>query len=173
MGGVTRLPEIGRRRLTPPAPIADGHGLSAFCCGHDMLDDWLKKRARSSEGRTARTFVVCADGNVVGYYCLAAGAERREAMPKGLRRNVPDPVPVTILGRLAVDKAHQGRKIGAHLLKDAMLRALGASETIGSRALLVHAIDPAAVAFYVKFGFLEFPDGSKTMFLPMETIAGA
>lgn len=174
MGEVTQLPAqaIGGR-ISPPSPITAAHDLSAFCCGNDALDDWLRQQALKSEGRSARTFVVCSGAAVVGYYCLAAGAEKRVSMPRKIRQGLPDPTPLTILGRLAVDRAYQGQKIGAGLLKDALLRAATAAQTIGSRAILVHAIDPAAVAFYTKFGFIEFPSGSQTMFLPIETITAA
>jgi GNAT superfamily N-acetyltransferase len=92
-------------------------------------------------------------------------------MPRKIRQGIPDPTPVVILGRLAVDRRYKGQGFGKGLLKDALQRVVGASTTVGVRAVLVHAIDPPAVAFYVKYGFIEFPSGSQTMFLPIETIA--
>lgn len=106
----------------------------------------------------------------MGYYCIATGAERREALPRKIRQGLPDPVPLVIVGRLAVDRAYQGRKIGAGLLKDALRRVVGISKEVGCRAVLVHAIDQDAASFYAKFGFIEFPASSQTMFLPIETI---
>lgn len=170
MGEVTHLHSVGER-FTPPSPISPAHDLSGFCCENDALDDWLRMRALESEGRSARTFVVCSGATVVGYYCLAAGAERRANMPRKIRQGIPDPTPVVILGRLAVDRRYKGQGFGKGLLKDALQRVVGASTTVGVRAVLVHAIDPPAVAFYVKYGFIEFPSGSQTMFLPIETIA--
>lgn len=138
-----------------------------------MLDDWLRARALKAEGRSARTYVVTIDDVVVGYYCFAAGGVRLEEAPARLRRNMPQMVPVILIGRLAVDKRYQGLGVGKGLLKDALLRAVQAAEIVGARALLVHAIDQEAAAFYAKFGFLEYPEMSQTFFLPMETIAAA
>ncbi len=94
-------------------------------------------------------------------------------MPRKLRQGVPDPVPLALLGRLAVDNAHKGQGIGRGLLKDALRRVAGAAQTIGCRAVLVHAIDDDALAFYLRYGFLEFPSGSRTLFLPLETVIEA
>jgi ribosomal protein S18 acetylase RimI-like enzyme len=113
---------------------------------------------------------VCIGSTVVGYYCLATGAEKRVAMPKKIRQGIPDPVPLMIIGRLAVDRSYQGRGIGSGLLLDALKRILAASELVGCRAVLVHAIDQAALGFYIQYGFIEFPTGSQTLFLPIETI---
>ncbi len=159
--------------LEAPCPLTLGHDLSRFSCGHDALDDWLRVRALECEGKTARTFVVAKGYAVVGYSCLAAGSERRASMPRKIRHGLPDPVPLTIIGRLAVDRAFHGQRIGSGLLKDALRRALGAAQAVGTRAVLVHAIDPEAAGFYARFGFVEFPSDSRTMFLPVETIAAA
>ena len=173
MGEVTEFPNQAGERITPPSPISSAHDLTQFCCGKDPLDDWLRHRALESEGKSARTFVVCSGSSVVGYFCLAAGAEKRASMPRNIRQGIPDPTPLMIIGRLAVDRNHHGLGIGKGLLKDALLRVMSASQTIGCRAVLVHAIDSEAVSFYVKFGFIEFPNGSQTMFLPIESIANA
>jgi GNAT superfamily N-acetyltransferase len=157
-------------RLSAPAPITPEARIDDFSSGKPPLDDWLQRRAMKAEGRSARTYIVTAHSAVVGYYCFAAGAVRLLDAPKALRRNMPDPVPVILLGRLAVDQRWQGRGIGKGLLKDALLRALAASLHIGARAVLVHAIDDDAKAFYEGFGFIAFPDGTRTLFLPMETI---
>lgn len=113
------------------------------------------------------------DAQIVGYYTLAAGAARRAELPPKLARNIPDPTPLMLLARLAVDRSRQGSGLGAGLLRDALKRVLAAQTIIGARAVLVHAIDPQAAAFYGKYGFVEFPSGSRTMFLPIETIARA
>lgn len=159
--------------ISPPSALSDRHDVSTFRCGHAALDDWLKVQASASEGKSARTFVVTTSERVVGYYCLAAGGERRADMPRKIRHGLPDPTPVTIIGRLAVDLDFQGLKIGPALLRDALRRALTSAATVGSRAVLVHAIDDNAVAFYTHFGFIEFPKDSRTLFLPMETIAAS
>ena len=169
MGGLDDSPPGGR--LSPPVPIDAAHDLASFASGNQPLDDWLRLRALKSEGRSSRTYIV-ADGDVaVGYYCLSTGAENRVALPAKLSRNTPDPVPLILLGRLAVDLRYQGKGIGAGLLKDALHRTVQVSRTVGSRAVLVHAIDDNARAFYARYGFIEFPAGSRTLFLPIDTLA--
>lgn len=138
------------------------------------MDAWLKRRAlKSEDARHARTYVVCQDEIVVGYYALVVGAVARSAAPGKLRRNAPDPIPVILLARLAVDTRCQGLAIGAGLLKDSLLRCVQASRIVGARAVLVHALTADAAAFYARFGFEEFPAGAQTLFLPMESIAAA
>jgi GNAT superfamily N-acetyltransferase len=117
--------------------------------------------------------VVAFGRRVIGYYCISTGAEKRENIPSKLSRNMPESVPLILLGRLAVDENHKGKGIGGGLLKDALQRSLQISRIGGSRAVIVHAIDQDAMAFYLKYRFVEFPDGTKTMFLPIETIAKA
>ncbi|MFI4995329.1 MAG: GNAT family N-acetyltransferase [Hyphomicrobiales bacterium] len=172
MGQVTEFPgPAGRSAITPPTPLSASHDRERFSCGYPLLDDWLKQHALASEGRSARTYVVCSGATIVGYYCLATGAEKRASMPRKIRHGNPDPVPLVIIGRLAVDSAFQGQGVGPGLLKDALARALAVAEIAGCRAVLVHAIDDRAVAFYTKADFVEFPNGTRTMFLPIETIA--
>ena len=162
---------MGTVGISRPTPITDSHLVAQFTCGRPALDDWLKTRARAAEARSARTYVVCEESRVVGYYCLAAGGVLRGDVPSKLRRNMPDTISVMVLGRLAVDQAYQGRKIAAGMLSDAMLRTLEFSRTAGVRALLVHAIDESVVPFYLQYGFLRFPEGAMTLFLPVETMA--
>jgi GNAT superfamily N-acetyltransferase len=107
---------------------------------------------------------------VIAYYTLAAGSERHAAVPGKLKRNAPDPIPLLVLARLAVDKRCQGKGLGAGLLRDALLRCVQASEVAGGRALIVHAKDDQARKFYEKYDFVEFPVGSQTLFLPIETV---
>lgn len=173
MGEVRALPASAGGRLTPPAPIRDHHDLSRFSCGKAPLDEWLRSQALVNEGRTARTYVVCAGAAVVGYYCLATGAERRANMPRKIRQGIPDPAPLLIIGRLAVDRSHQGQGIGGGMMKDAFQRILAATAIVGARAVLVHAIDQTAASFYIGYGFIEFPLGSQTMFLPIETLTAS
>ena len=156
--------------LSAPEPIADTHDLSRFDCGKEALNEWLKSKAAKSEGRSSRCYVVCAGRAVVGYYCLATGAVMHGGAPRPLRANLPNPTPVMVLGRLAVDKEFQGRGIGKDMLRDALQRVLQASRAIGARALIVHVIDDQAVPFYAKYGFKPFPGETRTMFLPMEAI---
>lgn len=153
--------------LGPPVPITANHDTSGFVCRHDTLGQWLRRRAlaNASSGAT-RTYVVCAENHrVIGYYALAAGSIAIESAPVRMRRNMPDPLPVIVLGRLAVHEDWSGRGIGSGLLKDAVLRALQAAELIGACALLCHAIDGEAKAFYLKHGFVESPLQPLTMML--------
>lgn len=153
--------------LGPPVPITAEHDTALFNCRHDSLTQWLRRRALSnaSSGAT-HTYVVCAEGHrVVGYYALAAGSLDVGSAPTRLRRNMPDPLPVVVLGRLAVDDAWSGCGIGSGLLKDAVLRSLQAAEIIGVCALLCHAIDADAKAFYARHGFVESPTQELTMML--------
>ena len=152
--------------------------MDGFVCGKPPLDDWLKAHALDNEGKASRTYVVIAQagedaGNVVGYYTLANGSVTRAEVPKRIRQGLPHPVPVMVLGRLAVDQRHGGRGIGPGLLREAMQRTAQASQVAGVRALIGHAIDDDAVGFYAKYGFQLFPAGTRTMFLPIETLLQA
>lgn len=160
--------------MSAPVALTEQHDLSAFDCGQPALNDWLRSRALKSEGRFARTYVLCTDTHVIGYFCIAVGSVERIAVPGKVRRNAPDPVPVSILGRLAVDKRHAGKGLGADLLSDAFRRILSASRQVGISAVLVHAKDDAARAFYMACAeFLEYPAESRTLFLPIDTIEAA
>jgi predicted N-acetyltransferase YhbS len=161
------LGEVNLAALGPPVPITAEHDTLLFNCRHDSLNQWLRRRALSnaSSGAT-RTYVVCAESQrVVGYYALAAGSLDVESAPTRLRRNMPNPLPVVVLGRLAVDDAWSGRGVGGGLLKDAVLRSLQAAELIGACALMCHAIDADAKAFYARHGFVESPTQELTMML--------
>ena len=132
--------------LKPPALITAEHDCSAFTCRHRTLAEWLQKRALANQARGgSRTYVVCStSGQVVGYYALAPGAIAPQEATGAVRRNMPNPVPVFVLGRLAVDEAWSGMGIGSGLLKDALVRCTRAADIIGGRALLCHAIDDHA-----------------------------
>jgi GNAT superfamily N-acetyltransferase len=158
-------------QLEAPRPLTSDDDLDSFSCGIAPLDHWLRRRARPNQAEGAsRTFVCCAGKRVAGYYSLAAGSVLREAATGSVRRNMPEPVPVVLIGRLAVDKAWQGQGLGADLLRDAILRILGAAGTIGVRAILVHAISPEAKTFYEKYGFHASPLDPMTL---MVTVAEA
>lgn len=155
--------------LAPPRPLALGDDLDSFSCGVAPLDEWLKRRARRNEAEGAsRTFVCCAGKRVAGYYSLAAASVLREAATGAVRRNMPEPVPAVLIGRLAVDKPWQGQGLGADLLRDAVLRIVGAAVTIGVRAILVHAISTDAKAFYEKHGFRASPLDPMTLMVTVE-----
>jgi len=148
----------GARELTAPEHLTSAHDVSAFDSGVPVLDDWLRKRALANEETGAsRTYVVRAGRRVVGYYALATGGVAQAQAPGRVRRNMPDPVPVMILGRLAVDRDWQGRGLGRSLLRDAVLRTLQAAEIIGIRAILVDAISDEAKKFYERHGFTVSP----------------
>lgn len=153
--------------LSAPQPLAATHPLNDFACGEPTLDDWLKRRAMSNQLTGAsRTFVVADQENrVCGFYAMAAGAVAHQVATGGVRRNMPDPVPVMVLGRLAVDRRAQGIKLGAALLQDAVRRAIAVSQNTGVRALLVHALHEQARQFYAHYGFQESPQHPMTLML--------
>ena len=154
-------------QLSAPQPLAATHVLDEFACGEASLDEWLKRRARTNQlSGASRTFVVTdMDGRVYGYYAIAAGAVAHQAATSNVRRNMPDPVPVMVLGRLAVDHRAQGSKLGAALLQDAVNRAVAVSQNAGVRALLVHALHDRAKQFYEHYGFQESPQHPMTLML--------
>lgn len=150
--------------LSAPAPLADHHLLSDFDSGVPSLDDWLRRRARANQASGAsRTFVLCEGERVVAYYALASGAVKGIEAPGRFRRNMPDPIPVVVLGRLAIDRSLQGRGIGRALMRDALLRVAQAGEAIGIHGVLVHALSEAARAFYLAVGFEPSPLDPMTM----------
>lgn len=146
-------------QLLAPTPLDPVHDLSSFECGEQSLNDWLKRRALSNQlNGASRTFVVTDNQNrVYGYYALAAGAVSHQLASTTIKRNMPDPIPVMVLGRLAVDHNAQGIKLGASLLKDAVNRSMIVAQNIGVRAILVHAINDRAKQFYEYYGFKSSP----------------
>ena len=140
--------------LSPPEPLADGHQVEAFTSGEASLDDWIRRRARANQASGAsRTYVVCEQARVIGYYALASGALTVESAPGRFRRNMPDPIPVAVLARLAVDRAYQGRGVGRALFRDGARRIVHAADAIGIRGIVVHAISEEARKFYLALGF--------------------
>ncbi len=155
--------------LACPEPLAAHHDTTAFACGIDSLDHWLKQRALKNQASGAsRTFVVCDGSRVVAYYALASSAVATEAATGRLRRNMPDPIPVVVLGRLAIDEALQGSGMGRALVRDACLRVIAAADAIGIRGMVVHALSATAQAFYERVGFDPSPLDPMTL---MATIA--
>lgn len=153
--------------LSAPQALSEAHRLEEFNCGEPALDDWLKRRARANqESGASRTFVVVDnDRRVFGYYALAAGAVSHQESTGSVRRNMPDPVPVMVLGRLAVDRQAQGINLGAALLRDAVIRVQAVSQNAGVRAMVVHALHERARAFYVHHGFQPSPMHPLTLML--------
>jgi GNAT superfamily N-acetyltransferase len=159
-------------RLSPPERLNADHDLTQFSCGEPTLDHWLRNRALQNEKTGAsRTYVVCAGSCVVGYYALAAGAVAHTEATSRAERNMPDPVPVILIGRLAIDSRFQSRGIGADLLRDAVLRTLQAAEIAGIRAILVSAISANAKTFYEKFGFISSPANPQTLMITVTEAA--
>jgi GNAT superfamily N-acetyltransferase len=150
------------------------HERDAFCCGKGALDEFLKTRAGQYERKgIGRTFVAVLHDSkrVLGYYTLAAGAIPFANLPKPQSKKLPKhPVPVILLGRLAVDQTARRRGLGEYLLFDAFERCLAAAEEVGAYAVEVQAIDEEAQRFYKKYGFVQLPDQPLRMFLPIETI---
>ncbi|WP_237741265.1 GNAT family N-acetyltransferase [Geminocystis herdmanii] len=141
-------------------------------CGQPLLNDWLQLKAYENEQKGAsRTYVVCNDNKVVAYYCLATGSITRNIAHGSVRRNMPEPIPVMVLGRLGIDINHQGSGIGFGLVKDAVLRTLQASEIAGIRAILVHALDESAKQFYQnKCGFKVSPVNPLTLMVTLSDV---
>lgn len=156
-------------QLGVPCALASGHRVDDFRCSALALTRWLQERAhRNQVSEASRCFVVCdAQQNVLGYYALAAGAVSHGVAPGSIRRNMPHPIPVIVLGRLAVHADWTGQGIGAGLLKDAVQRTLHVCREIGARALVCHAMDEMAKAFYLRHGFIESPMDAMTVMLPV------
>ena len=160
--------------LSAPQTLAELHRLDNFDSGEPSLDDWLKRRAAKNQANgSSRTYVVCEGHTVIGYYCLAAGANGHADAPSTLKRNRPDPVPVLVLGRLAIHKDHHQKGIGTALLNDAIRRAVPAADIAGITALLVHAISEQARRFYVSRGFTPSPVKPMTLCLMLATVGQA
>ena len=155
-------------RVTAPEPLSSVHQLAEFVSGEAVLDEWLKQRGLKNQALgAARTFVVCKTGTkqVAGFYSLATGSVNHTEATSNLRRNMPDPIPVIILARLAVDVSIRGNGLGADLLQDAVLRCYRVAENIGVRAIMVHALTEDAKAFYIHHGFKASQTQERTLFL--------
>lgn len=150
-----------------PVPLGAEHQIQSFACGEASLDEWLKRRALAKQTSGAsRTFVVTDDKQqVMGYYALAAGAVAHQDAIRSIRQNMPDPIPVMVLARLAVDARARGVKLGAGLLQDALRRSMSVAQDTGVRALLVHALNDRARLFYEHYGFKASPIHPMTLML--------
>lgn len=161
-------------KIAAPAPLTTSHAVETFDCGVTTLNEWLKRRALKNEvAGASRTFVLCSSDRVIGYYTLATGSVMHRDTPSPLRRNMPDPIPVMILGRLAVDLQWQQNGIGRGLLKDAILRCLAVSQHAGVKALVVHALSDEAKKFYLRNSFIESPLDSMALLMPLKVVARA
>jgi GNAT superfamily N-acetyltransferase len=160
--------------VTAPEPLAPHHDIGAFASGVESLDHWLKRRALKNQSTGAsRTFVACEDGRVLAYYSLASSAITVDAAPGRFRRNMPDPIPVVVLGRLAVDQSLQGRGFGRALVRDAGLRVIQAADTIGIRGMIVHALSVEAKVFYEQIGFEPSPIDPMMLMVTLADLKGA
>ena len=157
--------------LSAPELLSPEHSVENFDSGEPSLNEWLRKKALKNQVRGAsRTFVLCESNQVIGYYCLSAGAIAHKEAPKKHTRNMPDPLPVLVLGRLAIDKKYHNSGLGSSLLRDAMLRAVNVAKDTGVFAILVHALSESAKRFYLSRGFIESPLQPMTLMMTMKTI---
>jgi GNAT superfamily N-acetyltransferase len=146
-------------QLRPVEPFSETHEYAEFCSGETSLDEWLRRRARTNQiSGASRTYVVCDEKRVIAYYALASGAVTIEAAPGRFRQNMPNPIPVVVLGRLAVDRNWQGKGIGRAFFRDAAIRVIGAAGAIGIRGIVAHAISEDAKKFYLALGFDQSPN---------------
>lgn len=161
-------------RYTRPAALREDHRTDGFASGEPCLDDWLRERALDNRQRGASgTYVSCRSGmrTVAGFYAVSMGSIGAGDVSGAMRRNMPRIIPAVMLGRLAVDLREQGHGLGAGLLQDAVLRSMRAAEEVSARLMLVHAISPAAEAFYVRHGFLRLPVDTPTFALDLVNFA--
>jgi GNAT superfamily N-acetyltransferase len=159
-------------QLTKPQLLSATDNLSSFASTNREMNDWLHKHALVNQNSGAsKTYIIATtEGQIVSYYSIAAGAVARQSAIRSLRHNAPDPIPVGVIGRLAVDKEWSGRGVGAGLLKDAVLRIAGAAQIIGIRAIIVHSL-PEALAFYTRFGFVESKLEPLLLMYPLEKVS--
>ena len=161
--------------IAAPEPLHARHISASFCCGVDSMDDWLKQRAMKNQITGAsRTFVCCnSDSKVMAYYSLASSAVTTYTAPGRFHRNIPDPIPVVVLGRLAVDKSLHGQGVGRALIRDAGLRVIQVAETIGIRGMLVHALSREAREFYLRVGFEPSPMDPMILMITLGDLVGS
>ena len=160
--------------VLPPEPLADRHEIGDFSSGEASLDGWLRRRAKANQvSGASRTYVVCEEKRVIGYYALASGAITVESAPGRFKRNMPNPIPVAVLARLAVDRSWQGRGIGRALFRDAARRIAHAAETIGIRGIVVHAISEDARKFHLAHGFDPSPGEPMTLMVTVSDVRSA
>jgi GNAT superfamily N-acetyltransferase len=161
-------------KLSPPEPLGDRHEIQEFNSGEASLDGWLTRRARANQvSGASRTYVVCEERRVIGYYALASGAIAVESAPGRFRRNMPDPIPVVLLARLAVDRGWQGKGVGRALFRDAARRVAHAADSIGIRGIVVHAISAEAKRFYLALGFEPSPRAPTLLMVTLSDLRAA
>ena len=163
---------VDRASFNPPVPIASTHEAATFDCGQVALNKYLQEYALQNHlNGSARTYVATRGKSILGYYTLAFGSVFHDAVPPRVRKGLGRyPIPVLLLARLAVDQKAQGQGLGKALLKDALFRTLQASEIAGLRALLVHAKDQNAAAFYHQYGFEPSPIDPFHLYLLMKDL---
>ena len=155
-------------KISAPEPLTGHQQTIGFDCGTASLNEWISQRAlKNEQSGGSRTYVVCDKNTVIAYYALAAGSVARTEVTNRIKKNMPDPIPALVLGRLAVDCDWQGKGIGQGLLKDALARSLNVSEQVGVRVLIVHVVNDKAEAFYRKFGFTKKNIASNALILPL------
>jgi GNAT superfamily N-acetyltransferase len=165
---------VAERHYAAPVVLTTAHDLSSFACGEQVLDEWLRDRALDNlKMGASRTYVSCPEGSttVVGYYALAMGGILGADVPGSMRRNMPRVIPAVMLGRLAVDQKHQGHRLGGSLLNDAVQRSIRAAADVSARLMVVHALTPAAEAFYTRNGFQRLPTDAPTLALDLVKVA--
>lgn len=161
-------------KLTAPMPLTKHHVTHGFACGIDSLDQWLHRRSLKNQIQGAsRTYVVCDETRVVAYYALASGALTTVDATGRFSRNMPDPIPIVVLGRLAVDQALQGQGFGRSLVRDAGLRVIQAADAIGIRGMTVNALSDDAKHFYEKIGFEPSPIDSHLLMITLPDLIDA
>ena len=154
--------------ISVPERLTSDHQKIGFDCGTASLNEWLCHQAlKNEQSGGSRTYVVCDNNRVIGYYALAAGIVARSEVKSRIKKNMPDPIPALMLARLVVDYNWQGQNIGRGLLKDALARSINVSEQVGARVFIVHVINDKAEAFYRKYGFTKKNIASKTLMLPL------
>jgi len=157
--------------LSAPTPVSVDHDLLNFESGEPSLDEWLRKRALKNQvSGASRCFALCDNKRVIGYYTLSAGVISHGSVTKKMQRNMPDPLPVLLLGRLAVDRRYHNQGLGSALLRDAMIRAVSVAGVAGVFAILVHALSESAKRFYISRGFVESPLQPMTLMMTLETV---
>jgi GNAT superfamily N-acetyltransferase len=156
--------------LSAPERLTDDHQIDSSDSGEPVLDDWLRRRTRANQATGASRYVVCEGKLVVAYYALASGAIAQAAVPGRFPRNMPDPIPVVVLARLAVDRNYQGRGMGRALFRDAARRVEHAADAIGIRGIVVHAISEEARKFYIALGFDPCPAEAMTLVVTLRDV---
>ena len=159
-------------QITAPVLLTTEHDVNQFCCGNETLDSWLIKRGlKNQDSGASKTFVITEGGSeVIGYYALTTGSIERAMTSGNFSRQMPDPIPVIILDRLAIHQKYQGKKLGAALLKDTIQRTLIVADNVGVRGLLVHALSDEAKQFYLKYGFVESPMEPMTLMISLKNL---